>query len=208
MYCSSINNKSIKDECIKTWKKFKEFSEILDPENQDFYFYYYEIYTQNNNEKEAVISQINKIKRFQKLFEKEDLDDKKITKVNEHITKKIKEFAIQKNVSLDFVLMNVKSILNKIYDIKDIEMVMEYCPLKYFVVKIIDKQCFKIEMQFPFLITIINRRLVIDEVNNYFEKEKYLKKLIENDTVKGNYFEEAVKFGLKKPIRHLDLKSL
>ena len=39
-----------------------------------------------------------------------------------------------------------------------------------------------------------------NEVFNYFAKNKYLLDLIENDTVKGDYFEEAVKYGFKNNI--------
>ena len=37
-------------------------------------------------------------------------------------------------------------------------------------------------------------------IDNYFKNNKYLKKLIENESVKGNYFEEAAKIGLRKYI--------
>ena len=56
-------------------------------------------------------------------------------------------------------------------------------------------------MQFTFLRPIINRRLLSEEVDNYFKNEKYAKLLIENETIKGNYFEEAVKIGLKNSIK-------
>ena len=90
-------------------------------------------------EQEPIISQINKVKRFKKLFNNYLLDFEIIYKVRDHIENKIKEFAKQIDVSFDFVLANLRSILNKKYDIMDIELVMKYCPLKYFVVKFIDK---------------------------------------------------------------------
>ena len=201
VYCSCINNKNIRDECLRTWQTIFEFPEILNIEHQDYYFYYNELYQQNYNEQEPIISQINKVKRFKKLYDDNHLDFEKIYKVTEHIKNKIKEFAIQNDVSFDFVLANIRSILHKNYDITDIDLVMKYCPLKFFSVKFIDKETFIIQLQFPFLKTIIYERLLISEVNDYFEKEKYLEKLIENLTVRQNYFEEAVKFGLKNYIK-------
>ena len=47
VYCSSINNKNIRDECLKTWTKFNTFPAKLSIENQDYYFYYNELYPQN-----------------------------------------------------------------------------------------------------------------------------------------------------------------
>ena len=85
----------------------------------------------------------------------------------------------------------------------DIELVMKYCPLKYFVVKFIDKEFFKVQLQFPFLKIIINKRLLLGEVNNYFKKEKYLEELIENEYVREIYFKEAVIYGLKNYINYL-----
>lgn len=200
VFCSSINNKSIRDECIKSWKKFITNKIYLNIENQEYYFYFCEIYPQVFKKKETLFEQISNIKRFKKCFTKGDTEEQKIASVNEHINQKIKEFADQIDVSLDFILVNIKSVINKKYDIEDIEFTMKYCPLKYFVIEFISKQFFMIKVQFPFIYPVINRRLLMTEVDNYFKNEKYLKILVENDTVKGNYFEEAVKFGLKNYI--------
>ena len=69
------------------------------------------------------------------------------------------------------------------------------------IVEFIDDKYFEIKIQFPFLLPIINRRLLSEEVDNYFKTKKYLKLTIENETIKGNYFEEAVKIGLKNKIK-------
>ena len=200
VYCSSINNSNIQRECIKTWNKFVTNPQRLTLENQEYYFYYKEIYPQQYNANEPIIEQIQTIKRFNKYFTQNDSDEEKISKINAHINKKIKEFSELNDVSLDLVLMNIKSTISKKYELEKIESVMKYCPLKYFVVEFMFNQLFMIKLQFPFLKPIINRRLLKDEVFNYFKDEKYLKILIENETVKGNYFEEAVKFGLKEDI--------
>ena len=147
-----------------------------------------------------MIEQIKRIKRFNKYFAQNDSDVEKISKINTHINKKIKEFSELNDVSLDLVLINMKSIISKKYEIEGVESVLKYFPLKYFVVKFVNNELFRLKSPFSFLKPIINRKLLKDEVFNYFKDEKYLKKLIENETVKGNYFEEAVKFGLKENI--------
>ena len=142
---------------------------------------------------------MSKLKEF-KYFAQNDSDVEKISKINTHINKKIKEFSELNDVSLDLVLINIKSIISKKYEIEKIESVLKYFPLKYFVVEFVNNELFRLKSQFPFLKYIIYRKLLKDEVFNYFKDEKYLKKLIENEKVKRNYFEEAVKFGLKENI--------
>ena len=56
-------------------------------------------------------------------------------------------------------------------------------------------------MLFPFLKKIINKQLDSEAVDNYFKEKKYLKSSIENETVKGDYFESSVKKGLKNNIK-------
>ena len=202
VYCSSINNKNIRDECILTWKTFGKSIIKLNKVNngQEYYYYYSNIYTQTFNKDEPIIDQISKINRFKKLYKENDKEDKKISIVNNHINDKMKKFAKQINASLDFVLIYIKSIINKKYSIRNIESILNYCPLKYLVVEFPDEENFEIKMQFTFLRPIINRRLLSEEVDNYFKNEKYAKLLIESETIKGNYFEEAVKIGLKNNI--------
>ena len=149
---------------------------------------------------ESIIEQISKINRFKKYFKENDTDDKKISIVNNHINEKMKKFANQINTSLDFVLINIKNIINKKYSVPKIDFVLAYCPLKYLVVEFLDDETFEVKMQFPFLHPIINRRLLSEEVDDYFKNEKYLNLTIENEAINNNYFEEAVKIGLKNHI--------
>ena len=202
VYCSSINNKNIRYECIQTWKVFSKKIMRLseDTSNQEYYFYFSDIYPQTYNMNESIIEQISKINRFKKYFKENDTEDKKISIVNNHINEKMKKFANQINTSLDFVLIYIKNIINKKYSVHKIDIVLAYCPLKYFVVEFLDDETFEVKMQFPFLHPIINRRLLSEEVDDYFKNEKYLELTIENEAINSNYFEEAVKIGLKNHI--------
>ena len=200
VYCSSINNKKMKDECIKTWKNLRENPKILSIVNQDYYFYYCHIYIIQLNNDVNVLNQIKKINRFRKYYTKRDSPTTIIKKTLEHISTKIFEFGKQVNISMDFLLTNLKSIINNKYDMNKIEKVLEFCPLKYFIIEFIETE-FIIKIQFPFIRQIINRKLLEEEIYNYFKKEKYKKDLIENDVVKGYYFEDAVILGLKNSLK-------
>ena len=200
VYCSSINNKKMRDECLITWKSFSGNPIQLTPENQDYYFYYSNIYTNISNDNITILNEIKSVKRFKKYYTEDKSDKEKVEAVKEHICGKLEEFSKQIDTSLDFVLKNLKSIIGKKYEIKDIEKVMKYCPLKYIIIEFTPEKEFVIKNQFNFFIQILNRKLQSNEVFNYFAKNKYLLDLIENDTVKGDYFEEAVKYGFKNNI--------
>ena len=73
----------------------------------------------------------------------------------------------------------MKNIICKEYSIKDkLNKVIKFVPLKYFIVEFINKEKFTVKLQFPFFKQIINRRLLANEVKDYFQKQKYLKNLI------------------------------
>ena len=91
--------------------------------------------------------------------------------------------------------------INKKYKLKQLEDAVKYCSLKYFIVDFEEIEYFKIKMQFPFLKYVINQKLTELEVENYFRDKKYTNFSIENESVKGDYFECSVKFGLKQYIK-------
>ena len=82
-----------------------------------------------------------------------------------------------------------------------LEDAINYCSLKYFIVEFEENKYFQMKIQFPFLKYVINKKLTEIEVDKYFQEKKYLKLSIENESVKGDYFECSVKFGLKERIK-------
>jgi hypothetical protein len=120
--------------------------------------------------------------------------------VIEQIITKIKEFIEDKNITLDLALTNMKNMINKRYEMSELNNIIQWFPLKYFVVQFTENGYFKIKMLFPFLKNIINKKLDSEAVDSYFKERKYLKSSIENETVKGDYFESSVKKGLKNNI--------
>ena len=198
VYCSSINNKDMRDNCIETWKEFADNPRLLTKKNQKFFFYFSNIYSLNITMDDSILTQINKIPRFKKLSITKNTPKEKIEAINKHVIEKLEEFCSKIDVSLDYLLVTLKNIIGKKYSIKNkLNKVIEFVPLKYFIVEFIKNEEFTVKLQFPFFKQIINRRLLVNEVEDYFKNEKYLKNIIENDLVKGDYFEEAVKIGLK-----------
>ncbi len=72
-------------------------------------------------------------------------------KITKDIIDKIKKFSNKQKYSLDFILTNIRNMLNKKYEINKLDNVLEFCPLKFFIVSFIYNKFFQIKMRFPFL---------------------------------------------------------
>ena len=84
VYCSSINDKSIHDECCsKTWNRFGGNPDKLDSETQEYYFYYSSLYEENNKKekKENILDKFNGIYRYTKYFKDNIPKEESIKKV-------------------------------------------------------------------------------------------------------------------------------
>ena len=191
--CSSINDDVMREECLKTWIEIGNPTE-LSINNQKYFFYYGNIYLKRDKK-----DQFNGISKYKKMYDAYPKQTA-ISKVNQHISEKLKDYCDKIKLSLDFVLVNVKNMLNKEYKITNLSEVIRFCPLKFFVVEFKENEYFKIKKRFPFLNYVINTKLTNIEVDNYFKQKKYAHLTIENDSVKGDYFEYSVKFGLKNNI--------
>ena len=199
--CSSINDKNIRKECIKTW--FEKGKNILklDKDNQDFYFYFekiYNCYENNGCERNNIVFRqfdympkyINKYKNYTDKIEIYE-------EVKNKIRNKIDEFCNSNKLEKSLVYSNLRYIVNKEYDYEKFEHIIKYCPLKYFIIKFYDYN-FEIKYLFPFIQNVINYEYTENECDNYFKNELYKKDNITNNLIKGDYFEAAVKLGLMK----------
>ena len=203
VFCSSINDNSMKKECLSAWKKYGKTPSILTEDNQDKYFYYSNIYKRKNNDN-SLKGKLNGISKLIKLYDKNKSESENMQLISEHIYKKIKEYNEPNKCSLDFALTNIKNIINNKYKLDKLEDAIKYCSLKYFIVEFEENEedkYFQMKIQFPFLKYVINKKLTEIEVDKYFQEEKYLKLTIENESVKGDYFECSAKFGLKEHIK-------
>ena len=204
VFCGSINDNNMREECVKTWVKFNGNNpQKLNSENQEYFLYYGKLYEKEidkNNKLERMFKGSIKYINYYKGIDLNNLTEinKIDIKVEQIITDKIQKFIAPKQISIDLALTNIKSMINKTYEITELINIVQWCPLKYFVVLFSNiNKYFKLKMLFPFLKNIINRKLKEDEIDNFFKQEKYLKSFTENDTIKGDYFEASVKLGLK-----------
>ena len=197
IYCSSINENKMRIECLKTWKEFNYNPRVLEPNNQKYYFYYVNIYSPPGFKDVSIMENIISIKRFKKHIINCTTKEEKILKIKEHIIEKMTKFSSQTKISFDYMISYLKRVLIKIYDNDKLDDILELCPLKYFEIIFLENHSFQIRTQFPLINQIINRKLLENEVFNYFKYNKYKRKLITNKTIKGDYFEEAAILGLK-----------
>ena len=199
--CSSINDKNIRKECIKTWyEKGKNILKLLE-DNQDFYFYFeniYNCYENNGCENNDIVFRqfdympkyINKYKHYNDKIEIYE-------EVKNKIRNKINEFCISNKLEKSLVYSNLRYIVNKEYNYEKFGDIIKYCPLKYFIIKFYEYN-FKIKYLFPFIQNVINYEYTENDCDNYFKNELYKKDNITNNLIKGDYFEAAAKFGLMK----------
>lgn len=197
VYCSSINENKIRIECLNTWNEFTYNPKILDVDNQKYYFYYVDIYSPSCFNENSIVENITNIKRFKKYTVNCMTQEEKLFKIKEHIIEKMEKFSSQIHISFDYMISYIKRIINKKYKNNELNEILELCPLKYFIIIFLENHSFLIRTQFALINQIINRKLLEEEVFNYFKYNKYKRKVITNKTIKGDYFEEAVIIGLK-----------
>ena len=197
VYCSSINENKMRIECLKTWKEFNYNPKILDTNNQKYYFYYVNIYSPPDFKDISIMENITSIKRFKKYITNCTTKEEKILTIKEHIIEKMTKFSSQAEISFDLMISYIKRVLIKKYNNHELGDILRFCPLKYFEIIFLENNSFLIKTQFSLINQIINRKLLEDEVSNYFKYNKYKRKLITNKTIKGDYFEEAAILGLK-----------
>ena len=90
VYCSSINDNSMKEQCLSTWRKFGNTPETLTIDNQIYYFYYSKIYEKKNDNSSKDI--FNGISKLTKLYDNNKSETENIEFISEQIYKKIKEY--------------------------------------------------------------------------------------------------------------------
>ena len=195
--CSSINNKDIRDECLKAWLLKGKKIMRLDKTNQDYYFYIEHIYKGKNINKNIskIFSVFNYMPKYINKYKK-FIDKYSIFKdAKSYIVNKISEFCGSNNLEKTLLFSNLRYIINKKYFYNDFEKIIRICPLKYFIVNFYEYE-FAIKPLFPFMNYVINYEIGETECFNYFKNETYKKDLIRNKLVKGEYFEAAVKYAL------------
>ena len=203
--CGSINDKNYREECLKTWTTKGKNILKLTIDIQNYYIYYSSLYNYNNEETNNILKKLGNIPKYKEMYKanlKQKKEDNELLKqIKTSVKEKLEEFYKNNNMDKNEVLIHLKYIINKEYNYDNLESIIRYCPLKFFFVYF-TKYNFRIIPIFPYMLNIIKAELTEDECNNYFQKEKYKFNTIENDSVKGDYFEGAAKFGLQKIIKN------
>ena len=199
--CSSINDKKMREFCLESWKQVGKNVMKLNVENQKYYLYFSSIYEFKNEKRGSnniIFEQLGFIPKYIMLYKTTKNKSEFFADIRNHITKKIDEFCGNSKINKAELLINLKYIIIKTeYHLNQLEEIIKFCLLKYFVVKF-NEYGFNIEPMFPFMIDIITIKFTKDECDDYFKKELYKLNPIESESVKGDYFEESVKFGLQE----------
>ena len=196
--CSSINNKDIRDECLKAWLLKGKKLMILDKNNQYYYFYFDKIYNTKkiNNNSSDIFKYFDYmpkyINKYKKVYDRNTIfkDEKN------YIVKKLEEFCDSNKLEKSLLFSNLRYIINKKFFYGEFEKIVQNCPLKYFIVNFYEND-FMIRPIFPFMKYVINYELKELECFDYFYNQKYNNDIIKNKLVKGEYFEAAAKYALK-----------
>ena len=200
--CSSINDKIMREECIKSWLCKGKKIQYLNDDNQNYYFYFNSIYNVKNKklkleEKDKkIMSKFSYFPKYLKLYEEKEDKNKFMEDIKSHIDNKISQYCANSKIDKTLLLTNLRFIIKNEYFYEKLGEIIIYVPLKYFTINFSDNT-FTVKPIFPFMKTIINHKLEEKECKDYFEKGLYKINTIEADNVKGYYFEAYVKFAIK-----------
>ena len=200
VFCCSINDKTMRDQCIITWRNNVKNITDFNEDTQQYFFYYSNIYTdERKDDDNSILKKFNYIPKYVSLYEKNKKNDELLIKeAKKIILDKIKEFCNNKEDEFYDLLIHLRYIIGKDYPFKELETVMTYCLLKFFRITFKDDEnSFKITPIFPFMNNIIRIQVTENICYDYFKNHSYRKNTIENEAVKGCYFEASVKFGLE-----------
>lgn len=204
--CSSINNKDIQSEILKTIKKFRTNPEY-NIETQDYFFYVNKLYQieETNDNFYDIFKLFGFLPKYKYLIKensknKESLN-KEIQKIIEQISKKIIEFYTNNYTESRIAgyLLYITSIVGQKIDFEN--PILEYIPLKYFVLNLSDEGI-EIEYFFP-SIQIIIKDLISKLISEDFFKKQNINQ--KNDDIfyskiKWIYFEYCAKYAIENQI--------
>jgi len=210
IYCSSINDNDMRDELIKTFIKYKgnPNSGLLSVDNQDYYFYYTDLYL-TKKEKSLTYKLFRNKYNYSKLFDEKNIKSS-IKKINEKIDSKLstfKTYSYEKqitnnNYSLSDILLFMKNVLYHEQSMSQFLDIISICPFKYFIIDIdMNNNKFMVIPIFPYMIYYINDYIKDKDCEEYFSKEKYKIFGFLTNKVKGEYFKFTVKKGIKEILK-------
>lgn len=201
--CSSINNKDIKDEVIKTIEYYKGNPNNFDVKSQYYYYYFYMNFfnkkVENDNKLNPLFELFEYKPKYKYLLLKAKNINECITEIKSKINQKIKEFfSYDPDLDICKILLNIKNNINiKLYYDNDNDMnILKKLPLKYFIIRL-DNNYFEIDYAFKFIKYIEKEIITKEECDNYFKLKKYKADKSLDGKVKGEYFEMSARFYIK-----------
>ena len=196
--CSSINDKDIRDEVIKTINTFGCNITKLNSNTQDYYFYFAENFFEreiiNNVEIDELLQLFDYKPKYKYLILNCENTHDKIEEIKSKIKDKINSFfRYDKDLDLCKILLNIKNKINIKYEYSQFSNIIEKVPLKYYIL-IFAKEYFQINYVFEFMKVLEKENITQRECNNYFKQRKYLLDKSFDGKVKGEFFEMSAKF--------------
>ena len=196
--CSSINDKDIREEIIKSIQKNNTNPLHLSIETQQYYFYFSNLLDKTiimdniqKKENEEYYEMFDYNPKYVFLLENSENINTEINKIENHIKKKIKETFDYKNYSLEAIFFFLSFKVNKNLNYTNDISVLNITPLKYFTL-ILEKDFFQIKYTFKFIETISNNCLFNFDMDIFFQEKKYKNDPF-FDGIKGDYFEASAK---------------
>ena len=199
--CSSINEKDIRDEVIKTINTFRGNITELNSFTQGYYFYFAENFFKreisNNVELDDLFQLFDYKPKFKYLILNCENTHNEIEEIKSNIKDKIKNFfKYEKDLDLCKILLNIKNKINIKYEYSQFLNIIEKVPMKYYIL-IFEKEYFKINYIFEFMKVLERENITPKECTNYFQQKKYLLDKSFDGKVKGEFFEMSAKFFIK-----------
>ena len=198
--CSSINNYEIQGKVIASIRENKSFENGICIDNQDYYYYCKYLYINKVEESDKLYSIYHLFgfkKKYIFLFKKGTDYHKIFNKTRIEIKNKINDF-LKDNIygyNISDIFLLIKNNINKTFLFTQFPL-LNFVPLKYFRIKF-DKNYFSLDYDFPYMKTIINKIINIEDCNNYFSNEKYQIEFLKGN-IKGNYYEYSCKYQIEK----------
>ena len=201
--CSSINNKEIRDEVIKTIEYYKGNPKNFDDNSQNYYYYFSMNFFNKKAEKDNKLNPLFELfdykPKYKYLLLKSNNINECITEIKSKINKKIKEFfSYDPDLDICKILLNIKNNINmKLFYDNDSDMnILKKLPLKYFIIKVYSNY-FEIDYAFKFIKYIEKEIISKEDCENYFKLKKYKTDKSLDGKVKGEYFEMSARFYIK-----------
>ena len=200
--CSSITDKEIRDEVIKTINTFEGNIEILNSFSQNYFFYFSQNFFQSklsgNIELDELLQLFNYNAKFKYLLINCKNIHNEIEKIKNEIKNKIKSFfKYEKDLDLCKILLNIKNKINVKFEYSKFSNIIENVPLNYYTLNL-DKEHFNINYAFEFMKILEKENINQKDCFNYFKQQKYLFDKTFEGKEKKEFFEMCVKFHIEK----------